>query len=81
MAHLFDSDDNLDNTHLMRLAGRFSRRIRGWAKKHGIPVIDCRAGERKHEIGEQYPAHRSHPHRGGRCQTLFWSFAKLCELA
>ncbi len=51
---LFDSDDNLDNTHLMRLAGRFSRRVRGWAKKHGIPVIDCRAGERKHEIGEQY---------------------------
>ena len=51
---LFDSDDHLDNTHLMRLAGRFSRRMRGWAKKHGIPVIDCRAGERKHEIGEQY---------------------------
>ena len=51
---LFDSDDNLDDTHLMRLAGRFSRRVRGWAKKHGIPVIDRRAGERKHEIGEQY---------------------------
>jgi hypothetical protein len=51
---LFDSDDHLDNTHLMRLAGRFSRRMRGWAKKHEIPVIDCRAGERKHEIGEQY---------------------------
>jgi hypothetical protein len=51
---LFDSDDNLDNTHLMRLAGRFSRRVRGWAKKHGIPVIDCRSGERKHLIGEQY---------------------------
>jgi hypothetical protein len=51
---LFDSDDDLDNTHLMRLAGRFSRRLRGWAKKHGVPVIDCRAGERKHEIGEQY---------------------------
>ena len=38
----------------MRLAGRFSRRVRGWAKKHGIPDVDCRAGERKHEIGEQY---------------------------
>src|SRR2546423_9074640 len=25
----------------MRLAGRFSRRIRGYAKAHGIPVIDC----------------------------------------
>ena len=51
---LFDSDDNLDDTHLMRLAGRFSRRVRGWAKKHGILVIDRRAGERKHELGEQY---------------------------
>jgi hypothetical protein len=46
------SDDTLDNTHLMRLAGRFSRRVRGWAKKENIPVIDCAAGERKHEIAE-----------------------------
>jgi hypothetical protein len=52
--NLYGSDDNLDNTHLMRLAGRVSRRVRGWAKKHGIPVIDCRAGERKHEIGEAH---------------------------
>ncbi|MGQ9915762.1 MAG: hypothetical protein ACUVQQ_15595, partial [Thermogutta sp.] len=22
--------DNLDDTHLMRMAGRFSRRVRGW---------------------------------------------------
>jgi DNA-binding transcriptional ArsR family regulator len=51
---LFGSDDNLDNTHLMRLAGRFSRRVRGWAKKHGIPVIYCQSGERKHTIGEEY---------------------------
>jgi len=34
--------ETLDNTHLMRLAGRFSRRIRGWAKANGVPVIDCR---------------------------------------
>ena len=46
------SDDTLDNTHLMRLAGRFSRRVRGWAKRENIPVIDCAAGERKHEIAE-----------------------------
>ena len=51
---LFGSDDNLDNTHLMRLAGRFSRRVRGWAKSNGVPVIDCPAGERKHEIAEEY---------------------------
>jgi hypothetical protein len=51
---LTGSDDTLDNTHLMRLAGRFSRRIRGYAKANGIPVIDCRVGERKHDIAEEY---------------------------
>src|SRR3981081_220085 len=30
---LTGSDDTLDNTHLMRMAGRFSRRIRGYAKR------------------------------------------------
>jgi hypothetical protein len=51
---LFASDDNLDNTHLMRLAGRFSRRLHAFAKAHRIPVIHCRPGERKHEIAEKY---------------------------
>lgn len=46
--------DDLDDTHLMRMAGRFSRRVRGWAKKHNIPVIYCAAGERKHPIAEQH---------------------------
>ena len=40
----------------MRLAGRFSRRVRGYAKAHGIPVIDCPVGERKHELAEEYLA-------------------------
>src|SRR5271167_4519846 len=30
------SDETLDNAHLMRLAGRFSRCVRGWAKKENI---------------------------------------------
>jgi hypothetical protein len=51
---LTGSDETLDNNHLMRLAGRFSRRVRGYAKAHGIPVIDCGAGERKHDIAEQH---------------------------
>lgn len=46
--------DSLDDTHLMRMAGRFSRRVRGWAKKHNVPVIYCKAGERKHRIAEEY---------------------------
>jgi hypothetical protein len=53
---LTGSDDTLENTHLMRMAGRFSRRIRGYAKVHDIPVIDCSAGERKHDIAEEYLA-------------------------
>lgn len=51
---LHGGDDNLDNAHLMRFAGRFSRRVRGWAKKHDIPVIYCAAGERKHDLAEQH---------------------------
>lgn len=47
-------DDNLDNTHLMRLAGRFSRRVRGWAKKNNIPVIDSKAGNRKCDVAKDY---------------------------
>jgi hypothetical protein len=47
-------DESLDNTHLMRLAGRFARRVRASAAAHGIPVVDCKADERKHRIAEEY---------------------------
>jgi hypothetical protein len=50
------SDEDLDNAHLMRMAGRFSRRVRGFAKAHNIPVIDCRRGERKHDVAEEFLA-------------------------
>lgn len=53
------SDQQLDDTHLMRMAGRFSRRLRAFAKSRGIPVINCERGERKHEIAEEYLA--THP--------------------
>lgn len=49
-----DGDASLDNAHLMRLAGRFSRRVRAWAAANGVPVIDCKAAERKHRIAEDY---------------------------
>jgi len=51
---LTGSDQTLDKTHLMRLAGRFSRRLRGYARAHGIPVVDCRPGEDKHQMAEEY---------------------------
>jgi hypothetical protein len=67
------SDAQLDDAHLMRWAGRFSRRLHAFAKAHGIPVIDCEGGERQHEIAEEYLA--SHPTVGGstRCRVLLFS--------
>ena len=51
--NLTGSAQTWDHTHLMRLAGRFSRRIRGWAKANRVPRIDGRAGERKHHLAEE----------------------------
>jgi len=48
------SDATLDNEHLMRMAGRLSRRVRAFAKDRQIPVLDCHQGERKHELAEQH---------------------------
>lgn len=48
------SDEDLDKAHLMRMAGRFARRLRAHAKVHHIPVIDCQARERKHEVAARY---------------------------
>jgi len=48
------SDDQLDNTHLMRMAGRFARRVKAWAAANQVPVIYCTAGQRKHQIAEEY---------------------------
>ncbi len=46
----FMDDEQLDNTHLMRFSGKFSRRIHAAAKINNIPLIHCKAGERKHKI-------------------------------
>ena len=51
-----DSDAELDNTHLMRMAGRFARRVKAWGAANGVPVIFCTAGQRKHRIVEAYLA-------------------------
>ena len=50
---LYGSEENLDNAHLMRIAGRFSRRLWAFAKAHRIPVVACKRGERKHQIAEE----------------------------
>ena len=34
---LTGSEDTLNNAHLMRMAGRFSRRLRAWAAENDIP--------------------------------------------
>jgi hypothetical protein len=39
-----EADAVLDNAHLMRLAGRYARRVRAWAAGNAVPVIDCTAG-------------------------------------
>src|SRR5664280_2756087 len=55
-----DSDATLTNAHLMRLAGRFSRRVRAFGKAHDIPVVDCSRDERKLESPRTtWPATRS----------------------
>ena len=51
-----DCDAELDNTHLMRMAGRFARRVKAWGAANGVPVIFCKAGERKHRIAAEYLA-------------------------
>src|SRR5207342_3543853 len=74
---LTGSDDTLQNAHLMRLAGRFARRIRGYAAAHNIPVVNCSAGDRKHDLAQEYLAKTSVT-RGlflvlvGRAQAPVW---------
>src|SRR5258708_19572734 len=52
------SDEQLDNTHLMRMAGRFARRVKAWGQANDVPVIWCKAGQRKHLIAAEHLAAR-----------------------
>lgn len=38
---LTGSDETLDQDHLLRLAGRFGRRLHAYASATGIPLIHC----------------------------------------
>ena len=53
---LHGSDADLDDNHLMRMAGRFSRRLRAWAKANHVPVVYSSPGERKHDIAAEHLA-------------------------
>jgi hypothetical protein len=76
------SDADLDNAHLMRMAGRFSRRLRAWAQANHVPVEDCPPGDRKHEIAQEYLA--THPAQAGlslilvvRSPAVVWNGTSL----
>src|SRR5258707_7598024 len=59
---LTGSDETLENAYLIRLAGRFSRRICGYGKAHNISVIDCPVGERKQDLAVAYLAKKTVRH-------------------
>jgi hypothetical protein len=48
------NDDDLDNTHLMRFAGRFARRIHAYCQANDIPIFESKSKERKDEKVHQY---------------------------
>lgn len=51
---LTGSEETLDQNHLQRMAGDFSRKVHTFARQKNIPIIHCEAGLRKHELAEKY---------------------------
>jgi hypothetical protein len=51
---LYGTDENLNKTDLVRLAGRFSRRVKTYAEKHEMPLLYCKPEERKQELAEAH---------------------------
>jgi hypothetical protein len=50
--NLYGGDETMDTAHLMRMAGRFSRRVRAFADSNGIPIIDCAPNVKKFQIAQ-----------------------------
>jgi hypothetical protein len=48
------SDNDLDKNNLMRMAGRFNRRVYAFADHANIPIITCKPKDKKHEIAAEY---------------------------
>ena len=38
----------------MRVAGRFARRVKGWAKGAGVPIVYSKGGERNEDLAKGY---------------------------
>lgn len=51
------SDEGLETTQLMRIAGRYGKRVRAYAEAHKIPIIECDGEVRKHELAEEHLPH------------------------
>ena len=51
---LTGSDQGLDEEHLKRMAGRFSRRVHAYAKEKHLPLLHCEPGVKKHELAQKY---------------------------
>ncbi|MGH7753703.1 MAG: hypothetical protein ACREN5_12880, partial [Gemmatimonadales bacterium] len=49
---LTGSEATLDQDHLQRMAGAFSRRVHAYAQRHQIPLIYCEPGVKKHPLAE-----------------------------
>lgn len=72
---LYGGDDQLNNAHLMRMAGRFSRRMRATCKAQGIPVMDCQVGDPKYKIANDYLA----GHEAGNGLFRPWPPRRWCR--
>ena len=51
---LHGDDLSLDDEHLREMAGTFSRRLQAFCAKHGIPLIEAQARDRKHELAQPH---------------------------
>lgn len=73
------TDDNLDDTHLMRFAGHFSRRVKAFAAKNRIPLVFCDSDTRKGERVLRFEAivHNAGRLKCGRCIARFGQIAVM----
>ena len=51
---LYGDAEQLDTAHLMRMAGRFARRVRAFAKQRGITILNCAPKDKKFEVANSY---------------------------